>query len=96
MDEPCPRKQRCQEPHIEIIVRHLVNHAKRRAIPPMQFIQVPTCQPLDAFTIQAGMLYSGILPAVARRGKGIAGQSQFARPEYLGVAGQNLLDERRP
>ena len=58
-------------------------------------LQVPRSETAGRLAVQLAKALDGVCALSAERGHGVAGQSDLPRAEDLGVAGQDLLDERR-
>ena len=58
-------------------------------------LQVPRSETLGRLAVQLAKALDGVCALSAERGHGVAGQFDLPRAEDLGMAGQDLLDERR-
>ncbi len=99
MDDSGVREQCGNQSQIEIVVRHLVHHAIRRAVEFAEASEVPRCELLRCLTMEPGQGLNGrgvgfheMRDRIEIHRQGV----QFAGTEHLGMAGQDLLGQSGP
>ena len=96
MNELRPRKQARQQTEMHVVIRQFVHDAKHGAVQGTKSLQVPRSETLDRRAVQLAEALAEACALPADLGHRVQGQFDLPRGEDLGMAGQDLFDERRP